>query len=529
MRRFRKAAAILLAVTILALSCPAAFRADASDGALEAARELYDLGLFRGVGTDGNGEPLFELDRVPTRNEAVTMLIRLLGKEQEAKAALYPAPFTDVAEWATPYVGCAYAHGLTLGRTGTQYGGADPTTATEYLTFVLRALGYDSSSDFAWDSAWELSDRIGLTHGEYDGTTEFTRGDVALISRNALTLPLKGTTATLGDLCACSRQGSEDGFEIHFLDVGEADCAIVVCDGHCMLIDGGNADDSALIFSYLRDHGFRHLDCVVCTHPHEDHAGGLAAALNCAAADRALSPVETSDSQAFANFLKYLEKQGRSVTVPAAGDTFRLGSAQVQILGPVSAAAEGNNASIVLRIVYEETSFLFTGDAEREEELEIIEAGYPLESTLLKVGHHGSYTSTSYPFLYHASPAYAVISVGADNPYGHPHESTLSRLSDAEVRVFRTDLYGTVICRSDGQALNFSCEKSPEDAGEGNAGAGRTAETEGTYILNGNTFVFHRPDCPSVAKMSERNKIRFDGSREEALAMGYRPCGICEP
>ena len=350
----------------------------------------------------------------------------------------------------------------------------------------------------------------------------------------------------------------ESSFEVHFLDVGQADAALVLCDGHAMLIDGGNVSDSRKMFAYLEEHEIGHLDCVVCTHPHDDHAGGLAGALNYATTDAALCSVSEYDSAAFANFKKYLAEQGVSITVPSAGDKFSLGSAEVVILGPAGNAEILNDMSIVLKINYGETSFLFTGDAERWEEQTILDTGCDLRSTVLKVGHHGGNSSTTYPFLREIMPEYAVISVGENNTYGHPSEGALSRLRDAGVELYRTDLQGTVICRSDGKMVSFTTEKettedlfqhrertvtpvpivpegTPEDTDK-EAAADRGNQTEPavepgtyTYILNKNTHKFHNPDCPSVGQMSEKNKEVYVGTRDEIIAMGYEPCERCYP
>ena len=188
--------ACILALVLAISLVPAAFAA--TDEATEAAQALYEMGLFRGVGKDANGNPNFDLDRTPSRNEAVTMLVRLLGKEQEAKDGTWVTPFTDVTGWAKPYVGYAYERGLTAGASSTTYGGDADVTVSQYLTFVLRALGYTSGTDFKWNAAWELSDKIGLTDGRYNAsTTHFTRGDVAIISANTLNTSLKGQSKTL--------------------------------------------------------------------------------------------------------------------------------------------------------------------------------------------------------------------------------------------------------------------------------------------------------------------------------------------
>lgn len=195
MKRFL---AIILSVTLLCTFVPAASASVASVDAEHAAQSLYDLGLFQGTGNNADGTPNFDLDRTPTRAEAVTMLVRLLGKDAEAKAGTWETPFTDVADWAKPYVGYAYTNGLTTGTSDTTFGGDATVNATQYLTFVLRALGYTSGTDFQWDSAWTKSDEIKLTDGRYNaGTASFTRGDVALISNNALSAVVNGQSKPL--------------------------------------------------------------------------------------------------------------------------------------------------------------------------------------------------------------------------------------------------------------------------------------------------------------------------------------------
>ena len=192
----KRLVSVLLSLIILSVMTPGVFAA--SDEAINAANALYSLNLFRGTGIDDDGNPIFELDRSPNRNEAITMLIRLLNMEQEALNGEWDAPFTDMDEWAAPYIGCAYAYGLTNGTSSNTYSGDEKVTATQYLTFVLRALDYDSSTDFKWDRAWELSNLIGLTNGEFDDNTqEFTRGNVAIVSYNALQIPMKSGGQTL--------------------------------------------------------------------------------------------------------------------------------------------------------------------------------------------------------------------------------------------------------------------------------------------------------------------------------------------
>lgn len=247
-------------------------------------------------------------------------------------------------------------------------------------------------------------------------------------------------------------------FEIHFFNVGEGDSALVECDEHYMLIDGGNPSSSSFLYSYLKQHDIEYLDYVVCSHPHTDHVGGLAGALNYSTVGIAYSPVTEFDNRAFNSFVKYLFAQNKAIVVPASGDTITLGSATVEFIGPLDmtlAELNMNNSSIILRIEYGNTSFLFTGDAETDEELSLVASGIELQSTLLKVGHHGSYTSSSEAFLSAVAPEYAVISVGKGNEYGHPHDVVLDRLSKYCSVIYRTDLLGEIVCRSDGSSLTF--------------------------------------------------------------------------
>lgn len=338
-------------------------------------------------------------------------------------------------------------------------------------------------------------------------------------------------------------------FQIDFIDVGQGDAALVQCDNHYMLIDGGGSKKSSLIYTYLKKRGIRHLDYIVATHADADHIGGLAGALYYASVGTAYCPVTTNDTKTFRNFVKYLNSHGKSITVPSSGENFSLGNSSIAVLGPVRTGDEDNNNSIVLRIVYGNTSFLFTGDAEEEEEKDILSLYPDLQSTVLKVGHHGSKDSTSQYFLRSVAPQYAVISVGDNNSYGHPTEEVLSRLHDTDVITYRTDLQGDVICTSDGNTVSFQVAKNQDinvfiGAGSGQKNADAVsrsmpdqtvtevqAETSVTrvFVLNTNTKKFHYPECSSVGDIKEKNKKTFNGTRDEAIGQGYVPCKRCCP
>ena len=366
---------------------------------------------------------------------------------------------------------------------------------------------------------------------------------------------------------------------VTWLDVGQGDAAVIQCGGQSMLIDGGKPEKSSYIYAWLQQHGLSYLDVIVATHVDADHIGGLSGALNYASVGTAYCPVTTGTTETFQSFVKYLAQWGKQITVPTAGEAFALGGAQVQILGPLHSAEDSNDNSIVLKVSFGATSFLFTGDAERAEEQDLLNAGVNLQSTVLKVGHHGSDTSTSYPFLRAVAPQYAVISVGAGNSYGHPTEAVLSRLRDAGVTTFRTDMQGEITAVSDGQTINFSTAKNAAAETLANAGAGQNANqtgggnsatqtagsgqntggaatagaagaaaiasanadggnaggaagagtTAGSYVLNTNSHKFHLPSCSSVDTISPKNRKDVNESREQIIREGYAPCKRCNP
>lgn len=302
-------------------------------------------------------------------------------------------------------------------------------------------------------------------------------------------------------LCLFSTASAASGFSIHFLDVGHGDAAIVLCGDEVMMIDCG---DGSFTQSYLTDTlNINHIDYMIATHPHEDHIGGLAGVLDACTVET----IYGYDCQDYAN----------NFLTPTVGDTFFLGAATVQFLSPAREYDNVNDMSIIVKIVYGNTSFLFTGDAEIEAEYDLLESEYDLHSTVLKVGHHGSDTSSSYDFLRRVKPRYAIISVGENNLYGHPSEATLDRLSDVGATIYRTDINGTIVCHSDGNSLTFELEKDFVEE-----------EKEITYIGNKNTKKFHYSSCSSVSDMKSKNKIEFS-SRDKAINKGYVPCKRCNP
>ena len=313
-------------------------------------------------------------------------------------------------------------------------------------------------------------------------------------------------------------------FEMHFIDVGQALSVLVECDGQFMLYDGGNVDDGSLVVSYLQKQGVEELQYVFCSHAHEDHVGGLAAALAYFPANHVYSPVTEASTKCFRDFVKYTQQQGLQVEVPAVGTVWPLGSATVTMLGPVAQYDNTNDTSIVLRVDYGSTSFLLTGDMESDAERDLVNSGANLKADVLQVGHHGSSTSTSYIFLNAVLPEMGIISCGVNNKYGHPHEETLSILRDAGVGVYRTDLLGAIVIGSDGQNYTIRTEKTATDAELNPTDPAAASTAQQGYIGNVNSKKFHLPSCANLP--AEKNQILFS-SYEEAIAAGYSPCSSC--
>ena len=311
---------------------------------------------------------------------------------------------------------------------------------------------------------------------------------------------------------------------MHFIDVGQALSVLVECDGQFMLYDGGNVDDGSLVVSYLQNQGVEELQYVFCSHAHEDHVGGLAAALAYFPANHVYSPVTEASTKCFQNFIKYTQQQGLQVEVPAVGTVWQLGSATVQLLGPIKQYNDTNDTSLVLRIDYSSTSFLLTGDMESDAERDLVESGANLKADVLQVGHHGSSTSSSYIFMNAVLPEMGIISCGANNKYGHPHEETLSILRDAGVDTYRTDLLGTITIGSDGSNYTVSSEHYATDAELNPTDPAASSTAQQAYIGNVNSKKFHLPTCLNLP--AEKNQILFS-SYDEAIAAGYEPCATC--
>ena len=233
------------------------------------------------------------------------------------------------------------------------------------------------------------------------------------------------------------------------------------------------------------------------------HIGGLPDVIRAFAVKTLYSPVDEFEGKPFEAMKRAADAKNVRITVPQAGQRFSLGRAEVEFYAPLGIYDDVNDLSLVTRITYGQTAFLFTGDAERPSENDMIDSDEALSATVLKVGHHGSNTSSSYLFLRQVMPSYAVISCGRDNAYGHPHQEVLARLRDIGAAVYRTDESGTIVCRSNGERVAFETEK-----GKKPTATPRKGQSVG-YIGNIKSKKFHLSTCSSVQDIQQSNRITF--------------------
>lgn len=337
---------------------------------------------------------------------------------------------------------------------------------------------------------------------------------------------------------------AESSLRVSFIDVGQGDSEFIeLPNGETLLIDAGTNETGADVVNYIESLGYSSIDYVVGTHPHEDHIGGLDDVIRTFDVESVYMPKVTADTKTFEDVLDAVDEKGLTINTAKAGVTLVDGDGlSVKMLAPVLDEYDNtNDYSAVIRIVYDDTSFIFMGDAEQYAE-DLITGD--VSADVLKVGHHGSSTSTGEEFLQRVSPSYAVISCGLGNSYGHPHIETMEKLGSLGIPVFRTDEMGTVVATSDGKEISIrslgksaagytSQADAPQTETSDSSSSDDGLVTEGLdiadgYVLNTNSKKIHLLDCSAVDNMSESNKAYTD-NYDKAISEGYTPCKICNP
>lgn len=321
--------------------------------------------------------------------------------------------------------------------------------------------------------------------------------------------------------------------KVHFIDVGQGDAILIEADEHYMLIDAGENNQGITVVNYLKELGIKKLDYVIGTHPHSDHIGGLDNVIHSFDIGKVIMPDVVHTTKTFEDVLDAISEKDLKITKAVAGNTYSLGTSSFTIVAPnASDYKELNDYSVGIKFTNGENSFLLTGDAEELSETQMLNNGMDLSADVLKLGHHGSSTSSHSNFLDVVDPDYAVISAGVDNSYGHPHVETLQELKDRNIKVFRTDIQNTIIFTSDGE--HIIVDKEPYSITKSDLL--RTTKNNSTTVArdkskdSGNTIVhitstgrkYHIAGCRFLT-------VDIEVTLDEALAKGLEPCGTCNP
>lgn len=255
---------------------------------------------------------------------------------------------------------------------------------------------------------------------------------------------------------------TNSNLEVYYFDVGQADSILIRENDNNILIDAGNNEDGEKLVNYLKnDLNIEKFNMVVGTHPHEDHIGGLDNVIDSFDIDTILMPNATSTSKTFENVLDSIEKKDYKITVPKINEEFNYNNINIKVLYTGTDEKDLNNTSIVLKLTYQNNKFLFMGDATSKVEKKLLNED--IKSDVLKIGHHGSEYSTTKNFLDKVNPQYAIIEVGKNNTYKHPKEITLDKLNKKNIKIYRTDIDGTIKVVSDGNNLKFETLRTDLD------------------------------------------------------------------
>lgn len=344
----------------------------------------------------------------------------------------------------------------------------------------------------------------------------------------------------------------EGELEVHFIDVGQGDSILIKQGEHNMLIDAGDNHKGKDVVDYLRNENIKSLDYVIGTHPHADHIGGLDDVINSFEISKVIMPDKMHTTKTFEDVLNAIYSKNLKITKAVAGNEYELGNAKFTVLAPISNNDSNlNNHSVSIRLEYGNNSFMFTGDAENIAEQEIVNNGMNIQADVLKAGHHGSNTSNSDSFVNKVNPQYVVIQVGEGNKYNHPNTDIIEKFENMEIEIYRNDLHGTVVAKSDGKKIEFSINKGAapkiknnnSNTLSGNASpldnpksdvekpiveekiiVNESISTE--FIGTKTTKKFHKNNCRHIPK--EDNRVYFN-TLKEALDSGFEACKICKP
>ena len=316
--------------------------------------------------------------------------------------------------------------------------------ATGVFVFLLGILGIDVPTD---DTAKHDTEKVNTQSEVKPPTTEseiieFETTESEIIESETIT---------------------SDSMKVHFLDVDQGLAILVQLGDEVLIYDGGERDTSSFVVAYLKNQGVEDIDYLISSHYDADHVSGLIGCLNAFDVEMVIGSDYVHDSKIYTSFMNAVEAEGLKMQYPAVGTQYPMGDAVITILSPKEISSDSNSNSVVIKLSYGESDFIFTGDADYKNEREMIAMfGMELDCEVLSVGHHGSASATSEKFLSVTTPEYAVISCGEGNAYGHPHKETLQYLNDFEVEILRNDELGTIVVETDGDKMEWFTNRNDE-------------------------------------------------------------------
>ncbi|GKX67485.1 ComEC/Rec2 family competence protein [Inconstantimicrobium mannanitabidum] len=329
-------------------------------------------------------------------------------------------------------------------------------------------------------------------------------------------------------IATAATNNSSGNLKIHYINVGQGDSELIQVNGKNILIDAGTSDEKSL--NYLKSLKITKLDYVIATHPHEDHIGSMDDIIKTFNIGIFYAPKVTTTTKSFANMVSALKRKNLKITTPKAGSKLTIGNATLTFLAPNKDKYDDiNNYSIVCKLNFGNTSYLFMGDAESLSEGEILAKQLDVKADVLKIGYHGSTSSTSQAFLNKVNPKYAVIEVGKGNDYGHPASATIKKLSAKGIKVFRTDVNGTIIATSDGKNITFNSQPASTNvkpAPSNNKPVTKPVpapvnKEQMVWIASKTAKVYHsKKTCSNM-----KNPMQI--SINEAKKRGLKPCSKC--
>lgn len=317
----------------------------------------------------------------------------------------------------------------------------------------------------------------------------------------------------------------DDEISVTVLDVGQGDSIFVeLPDEECMLIDAGESEYGKTVTDYISTSGYDKIDYLVATHPHADHIGGMREGVNSFNIGKVYMPKVAANTKTYENLLKDIDKKGLKINTAKAGvNILSEENLDIDIIAPNSNSYEDiNNYSAVVKITYGDVRFLFMGDAEAESENEITT---DVSADFIKIGHHGSRSSSSEKFVKRVGAKYAAVSVAEENDYNHPVEEIIKRWSDSGAEVLMTKDVGNIVAQSDGKNLTVGGKTAVVSDNSSTT----SQEQESRYVVNTNTKKIHALDCPLAEDIAKKNKKYIEATVSQFETEGYSPCKSCKP